>query len=54
MWLMRRGVDTVALDEIGAGSGGGHAVLAVVSLVLAFVSVWYIWRHLPKMRDMNQ
>lgn len=54
MWLMRRGVDTVALDEIGTGSGGGHAVLAVVSLVLAFVSVWYIWRHLPKMRDMNQ
>lgn len=54
MWLVRRGVDTVALDEIGAGGGGGHAVLAVVSLVLAFVSVWYMWRHLPRMRDLSQ
>lgn len=49
-WLTSRGVDTFSVNEIGAGPGIGNALLAVVSVVLAFVAVWYIWRHLPRMR----
>lgn len=51
MWLIRRGVENLNLDSLGAGGGGGHAILAVLSFALAFVSVWYMWRHLPMMRD---
>lgn len=50
-WLGRRGVDAEWVNELGAGPGAGHALLALASVALTFVAVWYIWRHLPRLRD---
>lgn len=48
MWLTRKGVEMMSLNDIGSAEGWGHATLAVISAVLAFISVWYMWRHLPR------
>lgn len=53
-WLVRRGVDADIVNELGAGPGVAHVMLALTSFALAFIAVWYIWRHLPRMGDARQ
>lgn len=53
MWTQQRGIGCPALDTLGAGSGIGDIILAIISAAMAYISLWFMWRHIPRMRGLN-
>jgi hypothetical protein len=51
MWLAQRGFDSVAFDSIGTTLCASDVIMIIVSLALTYVLIWYMYRHLPLMRN---